>query len=269
MMIEGEQYSISSKELYKKLGLSESNYSHWCKRNILENEALREGIDYKAVVSTTRSENELGLKPNYGQEYLLSFDAAADLAMETHTEKGREVRDSFIKATTVIVGRLMNQVKQLSEQINMLEQKVDLDSEAIIKLNSGRSVSGGKLSEWAQDRDEKLDMLAEEMGYTKKDLLSRLIKEMEEEFGIVFQKWMNSYRIDNPDIEGNPWRICVLDYYDELEEWFDEILKRYLDQYGLGSSNENDPIAKYGDDPAFWEALERSAEMYKENAQRR
>lgn len=51
----------TAKRLYEFLGLNPSNYSKWCKTNILDNESADEGADYWVFV--LNDENPLGGRP--------------------------------------------------------------------------------------------------------------------------------------------------------------------------------------------------------------
>jgi phage anti-repressor protein len=141
-----EENRISSKELYSFLGLSTQNYARWCERNITNNEALEEGIDYKAVVYTTLPSEELtktGLKPNFGQEFMLNADIAEELAMEAHTKNGRMVRDYLRKILTVSIkqyNELTVLLKEEIEQRKTLEKRLDnvISDLSELRLESNR-----------------------------------------------------------------------------------------------------------------------------------
>lgn len=128
---------ISSKELYKELGLSEQNYARWCQRNITDNAALKEGIDYKAVVCTTLPSEELentGLKPNYGQEYYLTQEVAFALTLTSGTEKGIEIREKLSSGIIKQMRELRLELQNYDSKLENLNKRLlDLEKEKINK----------------------------------------------------------------------------------------------------------------------------------------
>ena len=171
---------VSAKALYEFLELAPTQYARWCKDNITDNVLVEEGDEY-SVVESFRHNVEMGGRPT--NDYLLTIDFAKELCMTCKTDRGRQARLYFKRCEKALVATV-EQLNQLKEQVLVLNQQnqeilsiVQNHDDSITKLNSGRSVSGGQLSVWAKDRDEKLDELAKVMEYSKKDLLTHLIRE--------------------------------------------------------------------------------------------
>jgi len=87
---EEEISTVDARELWVKLEVK-SNFRDWIDRRIKEAK-LVEGQDF--IVSLKNERNPLGGRPS--KEYTLSLDAAKHIAMMEGTEKGREIRQSFI-----------------------------------------------------------------------------------------------------------------------------------------------------------------------------
>ena len=85
-----EEGMTTAKKLYEFLELNPKNYSHWCKRNILENEFATENEDYCAFV----------LNDEWGEQattdYKLAAHFAKHLSMERHSSKGETAKKYFI-----------------------------------------------------------------------------------------------------------------------------------------------------------------------------
>ena len=68
-----------------------TRFSQWVEQNF---KILEEGYDFTSVVGTTVINNGANRKL---QDYVLSLDAAKNLAMVSKTNKGKEVRQYFIQ----------------------------------------------------------------------------------------------------------------------------------------------------------------------------
>ena len=81
----------TAKALYEFLELDKSNYSRWCKKNILENSFAEENIDFWAFVIN----DEWGGQAT--TDYKLTASFAKKLAMSSQTERGEQAREYFLK----------------------------------------------------------------------------------------------------------------------------------------------------------------------------
>lgn len=88
-----EDRTITSRELYEFLELRPSDYSRWCKKNILDNPFALEHVDYR--VFRTDAENHLGGRPS--TDYKLTIDFAKKLCMTSKSPQGEVARNYFIE----------------------------------------------------------------------------------------------------------------------------------------------------------------------------
>lgn len=99
---------ITARELYEFLEMNPANFSHWSKRNIVENDFASEGIDWVRLVI----QNET---PTGGQierdDYRLTIDFAKKLCMVSKSPKGEQARNYFIE----VERRYKTQVMQLPQ----------------------------------------------------------------------------------------------------------------------------------------------------------
>lgn len=84
------QGRTTAKRLYEFLELDKSNYSRWCRKNILNNQFAEENIDYWAFVLN----DEWGGQKT--MNYKLSAAFAKKLAMASGSPKGEIARDYFL-----------------------------------------------------------------------------------------------------------------------------------------------------------------------------
>ena len=89
-----EKKTVLSSELYKFLELRESNYSQWCKTNVIENKFAVVEDDYNLFIVNDEKVQTIGHRPK--QEFELSIDFAKKLCMVSNSLKGNEIRNYFI-----------------------------------------------------------------------------------------------------------------------------------------------------------------------------
>ncbi|AYP29833.1 antirepressor protein [Streptococcus phage SW25] len=87
---ENKEPVVSARQLHKSLEVK-TRFSQWVEQNFT---ILEEGYDFTSVVGTTVVNNGANRKL---QDYVLSLDAAKNLAMVSKTDKGKEVRQYFIQ----------------------------------------------------------------------------------------------------------------------------------------------------------------------------
>lgn len=87
---ENQEPVVSARQLHKSLEVK-TRFSQWVEQNF---KILEEGYDFTSVVGTTVVNNGANRKL---QDYVLSLDAAKNLAMVSKTDKGKEVRKYFIQ----------------------------------------------------------------------------------------------------------------------------------------------------------------------------
>jgi len=88
---EGERIN-SARQLYIELGMDESNWSKWYKKNILNNDFFKENVDWEALVLGTTTEKGGRL----AKDFTISLEFAKHLAMMGRTENSHKVRSYFI-----------------------------------------------------------------------------------------------------------------------------------------------------------------------------
>ena len=87
---ENQEPVVSARQLHKSLKVK-TRFSQWVEQNF---KILEEGYDFTSVVGTTVVNNGANRKL---QDYVLSLDAAKNLAMVSKTDKGKDVRRYFIQ----------------------------------------------------------------------------------------------------------------------------------------------------------------------------
>ena len=133
---------ITARELYEFLELNVSNFSKWCKVNIIENQFAEVNKDFVRLVLNDET-------PTGGKieriDYKLTIDFAKKLCMVSKTPKGEQARNYFIevekqfKKTDTSIQELSPQLQFLiSLEIKQKEQEMalTLHNDRLEKLES-------------------------------------------------------------------------------------------------------------------------------------
>lgn len=166
-----ENGMTTAKKLYEFLELNPSNYSKWCRRNILENEFAEENVDFWAFVLN----NEWGGQAT--TDYKLTARFAKKLSMTQKNERGEQARNYFTKVedkTKEMVLQLQEMSPELRLLINMeLEQKRQAKELAEVKeasqknadrIDSIREVVSLDTTSWRNDTRNLINKIAQELG---------------------------------------------------------------------------------------------------------
>ena len=101
---------VSGRNLYEYLRLDKSNYSKWCKTNILDNPFAEKNVDYTSFVLS----DERNPKPT--TEYKLTASFAKKLSMMSKTERGEAARNYFIGCEQTLKCVAEEQIKWQQER---------------------------------------------------------------------------------------------------------------------------------------------------------
>lgn len=143
-----ENGMTTARKLYAFLELEPKNYSHWCKRNILDNEFAEENVDFTAFVLN----DERNFNPNPTQDFKLTAHFAKKLSCKGNGERAEQAREYFStlddkvkeiainrnqlsQSTQALFGLIESMAKQeieqkrQAEQLNRIEQKQEIISD--------------------------------------------------------------------------------------------------------------------------------------------
>lgn len=117
----------TASKLYAFLELSPSQFSRWCRKNIVNNKFATENVDFVRFDSHVDS----AVKGHIKTDYKLTSEFAKKLSMTGNSEKHEQARDYFIAceqglkiATTKLQAR-NDDIQVLAQSVNNLVQKID------------------------------------------------------------------------------------------------------------------------------------------------
>jgi anti-repressor protein len=156
----------TAKKLYEFLELNPSNYSKWCRRNVLENEFAEESVDYWAFVPNDERE----FNPNPTQDFKLTARFAKKLSMTQKNERGEQAREYFTRiedGAKKMVLQFQNMSPQLQYMIKV-EQEQKRQAQEIEAVNnrveSIREVVALDTTSWREDTRNLINKIAQELG---------------------------------------------------------------------------------------------------------
>lgn len=91
-----EEGMTTARNLYAFLRLNLAVYSRWVTKNIEENPFAEPDVDYFSLNTDVECRN-LGTRGHFARDYKLTANFAKKLAMASHSEKGEEAREYFIR----------------------------------------------------------------------------------------------------------------------------------------------------------------------------
>lgn len=115
-----ENNMTTARKLYDFLELSPSNYSKWCKTNIVDNEFAEENVDYWAFVLN----DERNFNPKPTTDYKLTAHFAKKLSQKGNGAKAELAREYFTRVEEKTKETAINR-SQLSPQMQMLMGMVE------------------------------------------------------------------------------------------------------------------------------------------------
>lgn len=106
--------AVSARELYKTLGYTDSQFSRWSKKNIIENPYAIENEDYVGF--------DTNVEGNIVSDYALTTNFAKKLCMLSKTKVGEKIRDYFIEIEKRAT-KPLTQLDILAQSVQILQEQ--------------------------------------------------------------------------------------------------------------------------------------------------
>jgi len=241
-----ENGMTSLRKLYEFLGINPSNYSKWCRRNIIDNPFATEGIDY--ILIRHENENHTGGRPTY--EYKLTSDFAKQLSMTVKNERGQEARKYFIACEQGL--KVATQKLQSNENTDKLASAIENMNVTLTSINTRLT----KLEEqskqqpqiettykkpynpWFAKMQPKYKLLEEYFDITRGQLYKNILWELENLYDVDTQQIQADYLYENNISSCYP--LEPYEFIPKYRDMIEQIVNSNLIKYGIAS--EDDPI---------------------------
>lgn len=100
-----EEGRTTARKLYEFLELAKGQFSRWSKANIVENSFAEEEVDYWGF--------DIDVEGNKTKDYKLTASFAKKLAMCSHTPRGEQARNYFVKVEDVLKEKALTEKQKL------------------------------------------------------------------------------------------------------------------------------------------------------------
>lgn len=100
-----EEGRTTARKLYEFLELAKGQFSRWSKTNIVDNSFAEEEVDYWGF--------DIDVEGNKTKDYKLTASFAKKLAMCSHTPRGEQARNYFVKVEDILREKALAEKQQL------------------------------------------------------------------------------------------------------------------------------------------------------------
>lgn len=248
LQIDSDGMTTLSK-LYDFLEINPSNYSRWCRKNIINNPFANEGYDY---ISFRHHEENPSLGGRPKTDYKLTSDFAKQLCMTVRNERGKQARDYFIaceqglKVATTKLQERNDDIQALAQNVNTLVQKIDnvfnsLESRISTLENNTitqKALPKKRYTYWSSKMFTKYQALADYFEISYKELYKNLYRELENRYpDVEVNQIVDDYCYENHLETCYP--LDAIEHNRRVRILFEQLVDNLLEKYNLATSKEN------------------------------
>ncbi|MCI5588024.1 MAG: antA/AntB antirepressor family protein [Lachnospiraceae bacterium] len=248
LQIDSDGMTTLSK-LYNFLEINPSNYSRWCRKNIINNPFANEGYDY---ISFRHHEENPSLGGRPKTDYKLTSDFAKQLCMTVRNERGKQARDYFIaceqglKVATTKLQERNDDIQALAQSVNNLVQKIDskFDSlEARVStlennVTTPKALPKKRYTYWSSKMFAKYQALADYFEISYKELYKNLYRELENRYpDVEVNQIVDDYCYENHLETCYP--LDAIEHNRRVRILFEQLVDNLLEKYNLATPKEN------------------------------
>lgn len=247
LQIDSDGMTTLSK-LYNFLEINPSNYSRWCRKNIINNPFANEGYDY---ISFRHHEENPSLGGRPKTDYKLTSDFAKQLCMTVRNERGKQARDYFIaceqglKVATTKLQERNDDIQALAQNVNTLVQKIDnvfnsLESRISTLENNTitqKALPKKRYTYWSSKMFTKYQALADYFEISYKELYKNLYRELENRYpDVEVNQIVDDYCYENHLETCYP--LDAIEHNRRVRILFEQLVDNLLEKYNLATSKE-------------------------------
>ena len=241
LQIDSDGMTTASK-LYAFLELSPSQFSRWCRKNIVNNKFATENVDFVRFDSHVDS----AVKGQIKTDYKLTSEFAKKLSMTGNSEKHEQARDYFIAceqglkiATTKLQAR-NDDIQVLAQNVNNLVQKIDSKFDSLesrvstLENNVAQKplLQKQRFTYWQSKMFPKYQALAEYFEIQLKDLYKNLYREFQNMYpDIELNQIVDDYCYENK-LE-TCYTLDAIEHDKTVRVLFEQLVDTLLEKYDL------------------------------------
>lgn len=250
-----ENGMTTASNLYEFLELNPTQFSRWCKRNIVNNKFATENTDYVCFDISVDS----AVKGQTKTDYKITSEFAKKLSMTGNTERHEQAKQYFIACEQGL--KIATQKLQSIPNNNTNEKLIELLTSMNNRLSkleeqsNKKKLPEKKYSRWKTNTFKKLNTLLSYVNMYHKEklqlseIIHLVIGETEDSYNIELNDYVDAYKSEF-DLDGNPYVIDVINHYKEVRDMFTSTLDSIMEKLHILDSKNGNKIRNIFDELA-------------------
>lgn len=218
-----ENGMTTASNLYAFLELNPTQFSRWCKRNIVNNKFATENTDYVCFDISVDS----AVKGQTKTDYKITSEFAKKLSMTGNTERYEQARQYFIaceqglKIATQRLQSISN--KSANEKLIELLTSMDNRLSKLEEQSNKKKLPEKKYSRWKTKTFNKLNTLLSYVNENSdenlklSEIIHLVIGETEDTYSIELNDYTDAYKSEF-DLDTMPYTIDVINHYKDIRD---------------------------------------------------
>ena len=238
-----ENGMTTASNLYAFLELNPTQFSRWCKRNIINNKFATENVDYICFDILVDS----AVKGQTKTDFKITSDFAKKLSMTGNTERHEQARQYFIaceqglKIATQKLQSLPN--NQVNETLIELLSSMDIRLLKLEEQSNKKKIPEKKYSRWKTNTFRKLNTLLSYVNENSdenlklSEIIHIVIGETEDTYSIELSDYVDAYKSEF-DLDTTPYAIDVINHYKDIRDIFTLTLDSIMEKLHIAENME-------------------------------
>lgn len=222
-----ENGMTTASNLYAFLELNPTQFSRWCKRNIVNNKFSTENVDYICFDISVES----AIKGQTKTDYRITSDFAKKLSMTGNTERHEQARQYFVACEQglKVAAQKLQSVTNNSTDKKLIELLTSMDNRLskLEEQSSKKKLPEKKYSRWKTNTFNKLKTLLSYVNKNSDEKLSLrnimhlVIEETEDTYDIEINEYTDLYRCEfSIDTDIKVEVLDVINHYKDIRDMF-------------------------------------------------
>lgn len=220
-----EDGMTTASNLYEFLELNPTQFSRWCKRNIVNNKFATEYTDYVCFDILVDS----AVKGQTKTDYKITSEFAKKLSMTGNTDRHEQARQYFIACEQglKIATQKLQYIPNNSTNEKLIELLTSMDNRLskLEEQSNKKKLPEKKYSRWKTNTFKKLNTL---LSYVNKnsdenlklsEIIHLVIGETEDTYSIELNDYTDAYKSEF-DLDTTPYAIDVINHYKDIRDMF-------------------------------------------------
>lgn len=215
----------TASNLYAFLELNPTQFSRWCKRNIVNNKFSTENTDYVCFDILV----DLAVKGQTKTDYKITSEFAKKLSMTGNTDRHEQARQYFITCEQglKIATQRLQFIPSNSTNKKLIELLTSMDNRLskLEEQSNKKKLPEKKYSRWKTNTFKKLNTLLSYVNENSdenlklSEVIHLVIRETEDIYSIELNNYIDAYKSEF-DLDTMPYAIDVINHYKDIRDMF-------------------------------------------------